>query len=62
MAAFTFYGTSLKGFRVALGPQQGLVVSADATSACVFVLLRASDFRCVLRALSSPLKSFAVLA
>ncbi len=43
MAAFTFYGTSLKGFRAGIGLEQGLVVSRCATPECAFVLRRARE-------------------
>lgn len=48
MAAFTFYGTFLKGFRAGFDPQQGSVVSPCATPACVFVLRRAHEMTDVL--------------
>jgi hypothetical protein len=52
MAAFTFYGASLKGFRVGFDLQQNLVVSRCAASACAFVLRRVQVGDVVLVALA----------
>lgn len=43
MAAFTFYGTSLKGFRAGFDPEQGLVVRRHSSPECVLVLRRVRE-------------------
>jgi hypothetical protein len=48
MAAFTFYGTSLKGFRSGFGLEQGLSVARRASPECVLVLRRARELGGVL--------------